>query len=175
MSPSLPSTSSYLPLLSPIASAWFYATRFLILLLSVVGAVWALFNSYGVLVGYGFAFVCPMIANVVWQSRLSKQNTPRSNSSQPKYRNDLILKPQFFLPILHHIALAIERIYKIPPEENEESALILGEASSVEGSTYKIHALCGKLQNHVVVALMTSSCQVYGIVAYFMYLTRPVG
>ncbi|MXZ55020.1 MAG: hypothetical protein F4227_03970 [Gammaproteobacteria bacterium] len=175
MSPSLPSTNSYQPLLTPNVSAWFYATRFMILFLSVVGGVCTLFNSYGVLVGYGFGFVCPMIANAVWQSRLSKQNTPRSDSSPLKYRNYLILKPQFFLPILHHIALGIERIYKIPPEENEESALILGEASSFEGSTNKTHAWCGRLQNHIVVALVTSCCQVYGIVVYFMHLIKPLG
>ena len=175
MSQSLPSTSSYLPILSPKESAWIFGTRFFILLLSVVGVGCSILDGLGVIVAYAFAFLCPMIANVVWQSRLSKQNTPRSDSSQPKYRNYLILKPQFFLPILHHIALGIEKIYKIPPEENEESALILGEASSFEGSTNKIHAFCGRLQNHVVVALITSSCQVYAIVAYFMYLIRPVG
>ena len=175
MSQTLQTTTADRSVLSLDETARFQFTRFLILLLSVVGVGCSIFDGFGVIVAYGFAFLCPMIANVVWQSRLSKQNTPRLDSSEPKYRNYWILKPQFFLPILHHIALGIERTYKIPPEENEESALILDEASSFEASTNKIHSLCGRLQNHVVVALITSSCQVFGIVAYFMYLIRPVG
>ena len=175
MSRSLPSTSSYLPILSPKESAWIFGTRFLILLLSMVGVGCTLVDGYGDIVAYGFAFLCPILANGIWHVYLDQLSSRRSGSTQPKYRHALILRPHFFLPILHHIALAIEKIYKIPPENNEESALILGEASSFESSTNKIHALCGKLQNHVVVALITSCCQVYGIVVYFMYLIRPVG
>lgn len=175
MSQSLPSTSSYLRLLSPNTSTWFYATRFLILLLSVVGAGCTLFDGYGFIVACGFVFLCPILANWIWHLHLERLSSRRLAPTQPKYLYALVLRPNFFLPILHHLALAIEKIYKIPPENNEESVLILGEASSIEGSTNKIHALFGKLQNHVVVALITSCCQVYGIVVYFMYLIRPVG
>lgn len=175
MTQTLTQTNIDRALLTPKESTWLYATRFLILFLSVVGVACALIDGYGVIVAYGFAFLCPIIANGIWHVHVEARSSRSSGSTQPKYRYALIVRPQFFLPILRHIALAIEKIYKIPPEDNEESSLILGEASSFVGTTNKIHMMFGKLQNHVVIASITSCGQVYGIGAYFIYLIRPVG
>ena len=167
-------TSTYRSVRTSSESSWFYGTRCLIFLLSIVAVVCAQFESYYIIATYGFAFFCPLVANFIWQSKLSTYVSARSASTQPKYRIALILKPHFFLPIIYHIAVAIENKFNKRSNDGEESSLIASEQSSFVDSTNKFHALAGKLQNHLAVAFITTSCQVYGIVAYFMYLFRPL-
>ncbi|MXZ45333.1 MAG: hypothetical protein F4Z01_10255 [Gammaproteobacteria bacterium] len=167
-------TSTYRSLRTANESRWFYGTRCLIFMLGIVAVLCAQFDGYYIIVSYGFSFLCPLIANVIWQSRLSTYGSARSDSTQPRYHVAFILKPHFFLPIVYHMTVAIEKMFKKPSHDGEESPLIRSEASSFEDSTNKFHAMAGKLQNHLAVALVTSSCQVYGIVAYFIDLLRPL-
>lgn len=180
MSQFIDTSSSDHSLLTPNEKVSFQFTRCLIFLLSIVSVGLSFFGGLCVILGFVFAFLCPMLANLVWwqsrfvwhssQTRFIWQNPSTSGSIHEKYSTPRLTKPQFLLPIIEHIVCACVRDSAKQSGDATQSPLVRLESSNFMNPSSKFQTWLVNRQNHVVVALITSCCQVYGIVAYFTYL-----
>lgn len=159
-------------------TAWFQFTRCLIFVLGTVSVGLSFFGGSYVILGFVFAFLCPMLANVVWwqsryvwhspQTRFIWQNPSTSGSSQGERSTPWLTKPQFWLPIIEHIVCAYKRHSAKQSGEAAQSPLVRLESSSIINPSGKFQTWLVNRQNHVVVAFITSCCQIYGFVAFIM-------
>ena len=180
MSDSIQTSSTDHSSLTPNETAWFQLTRCLIFVLGIASVVLSFFGGYCVILCFVFAFLCPMLANVVWwqsrfvldspQTRFIWQTPSTSGSSQRRRSTPRLTKPQLLLPIIEHIVCAFVRHSAKQSVDAAQSSLVRFESSSIMNPSGKFQTSLVNLQNHVVVAFITSCCQVYGIVAYFVYL-----
>ena len=180
MSESLETFSTDYSSLTPIETVRFQFTRCSIFALSIASVGFSFFGGLYVILGYVFVFMCPLIANLVWwqsrfvldgpQVRFIWQVPSTSGSSQGERSTPWLTKPQFWLPIIEHIVCAYKRHSAKQSGDVAKSSLVRFESSSIMNPSGKFQTWLVSRQNHVVVAFITSSCQVYGIVAYFRYL-----
>ena len=165
MSQSLPYTNLEPFVLTTKEAIWFYSTRCLVVTLSIVGVACTFSDRYTLFAGL-FAWGCPLIANVIWQLRIATQFPPISTSTQPLSNSPWLVVPLFCLPIVDHIAYAFKRHFKKQSDDKAQSPLFRSESTSTMRPAGKFQKLVGNLQNHLVVALITTGCQIYSIVAY---------
>lgn len=158
-------------LLTPKESKWFFGTRCLIFLLSLIGVGCAFFGGFYVIFSGVFALLCPLFANLIWQIRLSTQYPPKTNSTHPNVRKPWLVLPLFFLPICDHIAYIIKRHFKKQSDDSTSSPLFRSESSDLMLPPGKLQTLVGNIQNHVAVALITSCCQAFSVTMYYVSFT----
>lgn len=168
MTETLSQTNVDRALLTPKESRWFFGTRCLIFLLSLMSVGCSFFGGFYVVFGGAFALVFPIIANVIWQLKLSTQFPPKSNSIHPNSSKPWLVLPLFFLPIFDHIAYFIKRRVKNQSDDGVPSPLFSTESSGLTQAPGKLQTLVGNIQNHVVVAFVTSCCQCYGATMYLL-------
>ena len=180
MSESLETSNTDYSSLTPIETVRFQFTRCLIFVLGIVSVGLSFLGGYYVILCFVFVFLCPMLANVVWwqsrfvlispQTRFIWQNPSTSGSSQGKGSTPRLAKPQFLLPIIEHFVCAYIRHSAKQSGDVAQSALVRFESSSIMNPSGKFQTWLVNRQNSVLVAFIASCCQVYCIVAYFMYL-----
>ncbi|MXZ55018.1 MAG: hypothetical protein F4Z14_02475 [Gammaproteobacteria bacterium] len=168
MTETLSQTNVDRALLTPKESRWFFGTRCLIFLLSLMSVGCSFFGGFYVVFGGAFALVFPIIANVIWQLKLSTQFPPKSNSIHPNSSKPWLVLPLFFLPICDHIAYIIKRQFKKQSDDNVSSPLFRSESSDLMLPPGKIQTLVGNIQNHVAVAFITSCCQAFSVTMYYL-------
>ena len=163
-------TRSSRSVLSPNETAKFQFTRCLIFVLCLMSTAWPFFGDlYGIFC-WVFAFMCPLFANIAWQSRFSLQYPPKSGSVRGIRSKPWVTKPQFWLPIVEHIFCWYKRQSKKHSGDLVQPPMVCIESSSFIHVSGKFQTRFLKLQNHVVVAFTTSCCQVFGVVGYFVTL-----
>ena len=173
MSQSLTTIRSDRSLLTPKEIAWFEFTRCLIFLLSLMGVGCALLGGYYIVLSWVFAFMCPLFANLHWQSRFESEYPPRFRSIQYKLSRTWLTAPRFWLPIVEHSACWYRQRFKKQSGDSEQAQLVRVESSNFIRPHGEFHVLVWKLQNHVVVASVTTCCQLYCVVAWFLYFLGP--
>ena len=156
--------------LTPIETVRFQFTRCLIFVLSIVGVGLSFLGGYYVILCYVFVFVCPMLANFVWwQSRFALAYPAKLSLIQGKQITPpRLTKPQFWLPIVEYIFCLYKQHAKKQSEDPTQSPLVRFESSSLINPCGKFQTWLVNRQNNVVVAIMTSCCQVYGCIAFIM-------
>ena len=172
MSQSSQATTADRSALTPNATKYFQFVRCLIFLLSVVGVVFAFLDGFYLIFCYVFVFLCPVLANLALQSRFLPKSPTTASPIYANHSRPSVTPPQFWLPILEHIQCAYKRHSKKQSGEPMQSPWVLIESSSSITPTSNFQTWLLKLQNHVLVALTTSICQVFGLVA-FIYLNIP--
>ncbi|MYC24904.1 MAG: hypothetical protein F4X56_03175 [Gammaproteobacteria bacterium] len=176
MSHSLQTTTADRSTLTPNETKSFQFMRCSIFILSVVGVVSVFLGDYYDICGYLFVFLCPVLANLAWllawQSRFVLESPTTASSIQAKHSRPSVMPPQFWLPIAEHILCAYKRHSMKQSGDQLQSPWIPIESSSFVNPTGNFQTGLMKLQNHVVVALTTSVCQAFGLVA-FIYLNIP--
>ena len=168
MTQTLSQTNVDRALLTPNESNWFFGTRCLIFLLSLMSVGCSFFGGFYVIFSGAFALVLPIIANLIWQLKLSTQFPPKQNFIHPNFSKPWLVLPLFFLPILDHIAYFIKRRFKKQSDDNVSSPLFRSESSDLMLPPSKFQILVGNIQNHVVVAFVTSCCQCYSATNVFL-------
>ena len=171
MSQSLPITRVDRSVLTPNETARFQFTRCLIFVLCLVSIAWPFFGTFYGIVSWVCAFMCPLFANVAWQSRFVSQYPPKSRLTHENRDRPWLMVPTFWLPIVEHIVCWYKRQSKTHSGDSVQPPLVCVESSSSihRGGNSQIRLL--KLQNRVVVALITSCCQVFGVVGFFASLS----
>ena len=153
-------------LLTPKESAWFFGTRCLIFFLSLMSVGCVFIGGFYVIISGGFALVCPLIANLIWQIKLSTQFPPKSNSIHPNLSKPWLVIPLFFLPICDHIAYFIKRRSKNQSDDSASYPLFRSESSDMICPPNKFQTMVWNIQNHVVTAFITSCCQAFSGTMY---------
>ena len=174
MTQSLTQTNIDSSLLTPKETAWFLFTRCLIFLISVGGVVWSLFDPEFINDAF-IVILISVVANFAWHSRFAWEYPPRSSSIQGKRNRPLLAAPQFCIPIIEHIVRLYERHSKRHSDDTVQSLMVRIELSSSAHPNRGFQRQLVKLQNHVAVAFVTSCCQIYLFVAYFLYLLGLLG
>lgn len=156
--------------LTPNETAWFQFTRCLIFVLGIVSVGLSFFGGLYVILGFVFAFLCPMLANIVWwQSRFALAYPAKLSLIQGKQITPpRLTKPQFWLPIVEYIFCLYKQHSKKQFGDPTQSPLVRFESSSLINPSGKFQTWLVNRQNNVVVAIITSCCQVYGYVAIIM-------
>ncbi|MXZ45332.1 MAG: hypothetical protein F4Z01_10250 [Gammaproteobacteria bacterium] len=169
-SSALHTISSDRSLLTQKEITWFEFTRCLIFLVSLMSVGCAFLGGYYIVLSWVFAFMFPLFANMHWVSRFESEYPPRIRSIHYKRSGTWLAVPRFWLPIIEHIACSRRRHFKTRSDGTDQAQLVRIESSNFIHPHGEIHTFIWKLQNHVVVALVTTCCQVYGMTAFFLFV-----
>lgn len=169
-SQSLNITSSKHSLLTPKETVWFEFTRCLIFLVSLMSVGCVFLGGYYIVLSWVFAFMFPLFANIHWVSRFESEYPPRIRSIHYKRSRTWLAVPRFWLPIIEHIACSYRRNFKTRSDDTVQAQLVRIASSNFVHPRGESNTLVWKLQNHVVVALVTTCCQIYGLSAFFLFV-----
>lgn len=167
MSQSPPSDSMNLSLLFGTGSVLFYGTRWLIFGLSIVGVVSTLSDQY-MPYAWLFGFMCPFVATLIWQVATFSPLPPDSKSAQTPKGSPWLVVPIFWLPIIDHIAYPVKQFILNRSRMKKQSKLGVVDARSLVPTSERVRIPIGNIQNHVVIALVTTCCQVYSVVVHML-------
>ena len=169
MSHSPPITNLSPHLLTEKETAWLYGTRWLMFGLGILGVLCTLSNQY---IPYAllFGFVCPMIATVSWWIKCLTKLLPPSEAVQLPSYTIWLVAPVFWLPILDHILYPIKQYYQKRADPGNVSTIGDDEdSSSFIPPMDQNRSMVGNLQNSVLIALTTTCCQAYCIIAFVFF------